>query len=231
MRRFYKEAAAAAVADGFEVRLDDRPVLTPAKARLVVPTLALAQAIAAEWQAQEKKIVPATMPMTQLASTTLDLTGRGRDAVVEQLAAYVGTDLVCYRAGQVEVLTHREGRVWQPLVEWAALRYDAVLEVGYGVMPRPQPEASCRALRAAVAACGDWLLTALQLATTTSGSLVIGLALVEGRVDAAQAFDAAQLHETYQIETWGDDPEATRQRIGIRADLEAARRFADLLAT
>jgi len=169
------------------------------------------------------------MPLTQLASTTLDLTGRQRQTVIDQVAAYAGTDLVCYRVEHPAELAAREAAVWQPLLDWVALGFDAALQVGRSLMPRPQPDGACAALRAAVAAYDDWLLTALQLATTAAGSLVIGLALIERRIDAGQAFEASELHESYQLERWGEDSDATRRRAALAADLNAARRFADLL--
>ena len=149
--------------------------------------------------------------------------------MVEQVAAYASTDLLCYRVEHPEELTLREAQIWQPLLDWAALRYDAVLHVVVGIMPRIQPEGACRALAAAVAAYDAWRLTALQTATTGCGSLVIGLALLEGRIDATQAFEASQLHESYQIERWGEDHESTQRREALRADLIDIRRFADLV--
>ena len=230
MKRFYEQAEAGETADGFQVLLDGRPVRTPAKAAMALPTRALAEAVAAEWRAQETEIRPPTMPLTQLASTTLDLTIRQREAVIDQLAAYAGTDLVCYRVDHPPELVAREGQAWQPLLDWAALRHDAALLAVSGIMPREQPEGARRALRAAVAAVDDWTLTALQTTVTACGSLVIGLALIEGRIDAAGAFEASQLHESYQIERWGEDHESTRHRAALRADIADVRRFAELLA-
>ena len=229
MKKFYQSATASEVESGFAVHLDARPVRTPAKMLLVLPTRALAEAIAAEWQAQEETIRPTTMPLMQLASTTLDLTTRQRDAVIRQVAAYAGTDLLCYRVERPEDLIAREAATWQPLLEWTTARFGAALEVGRGVMPRSQPDDACAALRAAVAAYDDWRLTALQLATTAAGSLVIGLALMEERLDSERAFEASELHETYQIERWGEDPESIRRRSALKADLKAARLFFDLL--
>ncbi len=229
MKRFYQEVSVVATEVGFAVHLDNRPVRTPAKALLTLPTGALAEAIAVEWRAQAQDIRPATMPLMQLASTTLDLTSRQRHSVIEQVAAYAGTDLVCYQVERPEELRAREAVVWQPLLDWVADHFGAVLETGRGLMPRPQPESARAALRAAVAACDDWRLTALQLATTSAGSLVIGLALIKGRLDPGQAFEASELHETYQLDRWGEDPDAARRRRALAVDLEAARRFSDLL--
>ena len=229
MKRFYQEVSVVATEVGFAVHLDNRPVRTPAKALLTLPTGALAEAIAVEWRAQAQDIRPATMPLMQLASTTLDLTSRQRHSVIEQVAAYAGTDLVCYQVERPEELRAREAVVWQPLLDWVADHFGAVLETGRGLMPRPQPESARAALRAAVAACDDWRLTALQVATTGCGSLVVGLALVEGRLDAEAAFEASQLHESYQIERWGEDHEATKRRAALRIDIADTRRFVDLL--
>ena len=230
MKRFYKEVTVAPAADGFDIRLDGRPVRTPAKAAMILPGAALADAVAAEWREQGEDIRPATMPLTALVSTTLDLTRNQREAVVAQLAAYAGTDLVCYRVAHPAELAAREARVWQPLLDWAALRYDAVLKVVTGIMPESQPEGACRALAAAVAAHDDWRLTALQVTVSACGSLVIGLALVEGRIDAAAAFEASQLHESFQIERWGEDPEAAKRRAALKDDIDGAARFLRLLA-
>lgn len=230
MKRFYKEATAGESPEGFQVLLDGRPVRTPAKALLIPPTRALAQAIAEEWRVQETDIRPLTMPLTQLASTTIDLTIRQREAVIDQLAAYAGTDLVCYRVDHPAELVEREGLVWQPLLDWAALRHDAALMAVSGVMPREQPEGARRALRAAVAAVDDWTLTGLQTVVTACGSLVIGLALIEGHIDADRAFEACQLHESHQIERWGEDAESTAKRAALRQDLADTRRFVELLA-
>ena len=231
MKRFYKQVAAAGAEGGFQVLLDGRPVRTPAKAPMILPTSALAGAVADEWQAQGEQIRPSTMPLTSLASTTLDLTIKQRDAVVGQLAAYARTDLLCYRVDHPAELVAREGQLWQPLLDWAALRYDAALHVVVGIMPREQPDGACRALAAAVAGYDDWRLTALQVATTGCGSLVVALALVEGRIDAAEAFEASQLHESYQIERWGEDHEATKHRARLRADIADTCRFVDLLGS
>ena len=230
MKRFYKEVTVGEAAGGFQVLLDGRPVRTPAKAPMILPGRALAEGIAAEWEAQGEEIRPVTMPLAALTSTTLDLTGKQRDAVVDQLAAYARTDLLCYRVDNPAELAAREAELWQPLLDWAALRYDAALHVVVGIMPREQPEGACRALAAAVAAYDDWRLTALQTATTGCGSLVIGLALVERRIDAEEAFEASQLHESYQIERWGEDHEAAARRAALRADIADIRRFVELLA-
>lgn len=232
MKRFYKTTSvepAPAEAGGFEVRLDNRPIRSPAKAPLVFKSWPLAQAVAAEWEAQAEDIDPNAMPLMQLASTAVDLIGKGRQAIVDGVAAYAETDLLCYRAEHPKALVERQAQAWQPLLDWAALRYDAPLHVNAGLMPKPQPPDALRALRHAVEAYDDWTLSALQTATGSCGSLIVALALVEGRIDAEEAFAVSQLDETFQIEAWGEDPEATKRRAALRADINACRRFVDLL--
>ncbi|MEI6984546.1 MAG: ATP12 family protein [Rhodospirillaceae bacterium] len=228
MRRFYQQATFTEIDGGFQVLLDAKPVRTPSKAPLVLRLAGLAGAIAAEWQAQDQEVLPGTMPLMQLASTTIDLTARQRPEVIDQLAAYAATDLLCYRVANPADLVARENLIWQPLLDWAALRFNAALLVHVGVMPCSQPEGACRALRNAIESRDDWMLTALQSVTTGCGSLVIGLALIEGRVSPEEAFEASQLHENFQIEQWGADEESGRRQQALKADIMQVRRFIDL---
>jgi chaperone required for assembly of F1-ATPase len=230
VKRVYATVDIHATADGWGIFVDGKPVRTPAKRELAVPTQPLAAAIAAEWDAQRPDIRPATMKLTRLAATVIDRTARQRDAVIAEIAGYAGTDLVCYRADHPPALAARQHATWQPLIDWAALRYDAPLAVTAGVIPLAQPQTSLKALAAAVAEHDDFRLTALHDATAACGSLVIALALVEGRLDAAAAFAAAQLDESFQIEAWGEDFEAAERRRNIAADIDAAGRFVALLA-
>jgi chaperone required for assembly of F1-ATPase len=229
MKRFYKKAGTVPAAHGHGVTLDGRLVKTPGKRDLVVPGAALAVAVAAEWDAQQGEIRPAAMPLTRLAGTTIDRHPAQRQAVVRQVAAYAGTDLVCYRAARPPALAARQEAVWQPLIDWAAGRYAAPLVVTAGVFPASQPAASLAAFAAAVAEYDDFALTALHAATAACGSLVTALALLERRLDAAAAFAASQLDESFQIEGWGEDAEQAQRRAAIAADIAAAARFLALL--
>lgn len=231
MKRVYRSVAVVPADGGFEVRLDSRALRTPARNPLALPTAALAGAIAAEWDAQGDTVVPATMPLTQIASTAVDVIGHSRDAVVGGVAGYAETDLLCYRAEHPAELAERQAQAWQPLLDWATLRFDARLAVCTGLMPRPQPPDAVRALRRAVEAHDDWSLSALQVVTGACGSLVVALALIDGRLDAEAAFTVSQVDETFQIEHWGEDAEATARRAGLQADIAAARRFVDVLRT
>jgi chaperone required for assembly of F1-ATPase len=229
MKRAYKQVAAGPVDGGWGVALDGRPMRTPGKNPLALPTAALAAAIAAEWDAQQDEIRPASMPLTRLAATAIDRTAPQRDKVVDEIAGYAGTDLVCYRADHPPALAARQQAAWQPLIDWAALRYDAALAVTCGVIPTRQPPAALKAFAAAVAALDDFRLTALHALTATCGSLVIALAVLEDRLDAGTAFAASQLDETFQIEAWGEDAETAARRQALADDIAAASRFLKLL--
>lgn len=229
MKRVYKQVTTRPAAGGWSIALDGRPMRTPGKNDLVVPTEALAAAIAEEWDAQQTEIRPATMPLTRLAATAIDRTAVQRDRVVAETADYAGTDLVCYRADHPPALAARQHAAWQPLIDWAALRYDAALAVTSGVIPTPQSPATLKAFARAVAALDDFRLTALHTLTAACGSLVVALALLEGRLDAETAFAVSQLDETFQIEAWGEDAEAAGRRRALAADIEAAARFIALL--
>jgi chaperone required for assembly of F1-ATPase len=228
MKRFYKKTEVVPAAGGQGIALDGRLVKTAGKHDLIVPSLALATAVAAEWDAQHGEIRRERMPLTRLAGTTIDRNSTQREAVVRQIADYAETDLVCYRATHPPALAARQQAVWQPLIDWAVERYRAPLSVTTGVIPASQPAASLAAFAAVVAAHDDFSLTALHAATTTCGSLVIALALLDGRLDAAAAFAAAQLDESFQIEAWGEDKEQAERRAALAAEIAAAARFIEL---
>ena len=229
MKRFYKKAEPVPAAGGHAVALDGSLVKTAGKRDLIVPGLALAAAVAAEWEAQQGEIRWEAMPLTRLAGATIDRSAAQRDAVVRQVAHYAGTDLVCYRAAHPPALAALQQAVWQPLIDWAVDRYGAPLAVTTGVIPASQPAASLATFTEAVAEYDDFSLTALHAATAACGSLVIALALLEGRLDADEAFAASQLDESFQIEAWGEDTEQAERRAALAAEIAAAARFISLL--
>lgn len=228
MKRFYKTVSVVEADGGFAIALDGRPVRTPAKSPLSVPTAGLAEAIAAEWSAQDDEVKPLSMLLTRLASTAIDKVPAERARFVEELVGYSESDLLCYRAEHPPELVARQEASWQPLLDWVAERYAAPLKVIQGVMPQPQPTETVAALRAAVEAHDDWRFTALYSAATVAGSLVIALALLDWRLGADEAFELSQLDESFQIEQWGLDAEAERRREAIRAELRAVAEFLDL---
>lgn len=230
MQRFYESVTVETLepASAFAVLLDRKPVQTPARSPLQVPSAALAQAIAAEWEAQGDKIVVARMPLTQIAATALDRVSPDSKTYARQIAAYGETDLVCYRSDRPQGLVARQMAVWQPLVDWATEVFSAPLVVTDGVTPVAQPPASVVALRDAVVAHDLFEMSALGQATTASGSLIIALALSHGRIGADTAFEAGYLDETWQAEKWGLDEEAEARLQTARADLKTAAQFFEL---
>lgn len=231
MKRFYKDAAVDEGEGGFRVLLDGRPMRTPVKATLVVPTRSLAEAIAAEWAGVPDKaeINAAHLPLTRLAATGIDRVVARRAEVIADTAKYAGSDLLCYRATAPDSLVKLQDEQWQPLLDWAAERYGARLVIAEGIGFVEQAEEAKAKLHEAVSAHGDLALSALYNLTHTAGSVVIALAVSDGRLDAAGAFAAAQMDELYQVDRWGDDPLAEKHREGVRKDIEASARFLALL--
>lgn len=224
-RRFWADAAVAAAAGGWQVLLDGRAVRTPAKALLVLPTRAMAKAVAGEWQAQGAEVAPATMPMTRMANTAVDGVGPRHAAVVAALAEWGGSDLLCYRAEGPAALVARQAAGWDAWLDWAADALGARLAVTTGLMPVAQPPAALAALRAAVAAQDAFRLTALHDLVTIPGSLVLGLAVAAGRLTADDAFALSRIDEDWQAELWGRDAEAAESAARKQADMAAAGRF------
>jgi chaperone required for assembly of F1-ATPase len=232
VKRFYRKAAFASAADGldgFALLLDGRPVRTPARAALVVPTARLAEAIAAEWNAQRDRVDPRSMPLTGLANAAIDRAAPDPTTFAAGLAAYGETDLLCYRAEAPQALVHRQSMLWDPLLAWARRRFDAGLETVAGIVHRPQPAAALDRLGSAVAAMDAFSLAALSPLVTISGSLVIALALSEGAVSTGEAWAATTLDEAWQAENWGEDELAAAVLEARRREFEAAGFFLSLL--
>lgn len=228
-RRFYKSVTVQSAGDGFAVTLDDRALKTPARRRLVLPTEPLALAVAEEWAGQGDRIKPLTMPLTRLAYTALDLLAEDPSKAIDEAAAYAGTDLVCYRATRPAQLVRLQEEGWQPLLDWLARRYDVALAVTSGVIAVRQSDEALARLKAVVAARDPLRLAALHALTTACGSLVIALAVAEGEIAAARAFDLAHIDETVQAEQWGEDAEAAAARDAVHEDIVATGRFLTLL--
>jgi len=207
-KRFWKEASVDAGAQDFGVMLDGRPLRTPAKAELRVPTRAMAQAITAEWDAQEGVIRPETMPVTRSANAAIDKVSVQFDEVVDLLAEYGGTDLLCYRADGPEELILRQAQAWDVLLNWAEGEYGVRLKVTSGVIPVDQDAAALARLRAELAALSPFALAAMHDLISLTGSLILGLAVARGRLDAQQAWDLSRIDEDWQSEQWGADEDA-----------------------
>ena len=229
MKRFWKEASVAREGGSWGIALDGRPVRTPQRAPLAVANPALAEAIAAEWQAQGETIDPAAMPMTGLTNAAIDLALPDPAAFAEPVAAYAATDLLCYRDDRDALLQAEQAAAWNPLLAWAEARYGVEFEMTRGILPIDQPPATVTALRAAVLALDPWRMTALTPLVTIGGSLVAGLAMVEGAFGTEDLWSAVSLDEQYQERRWGADALAQAQRAAHKRDWDNAVRFLGLL--
>ncbi|MHA7876712.1 ATP12 family chaperone protein [Roseivivax sp.] len=223
MRRFWSEAQTEAVEGGFRVLLDGRPIKTPAKAALVVPTEAYAAAIAAEWQAQGDEVDPTSMPITRSANAAIDKLRVQRAEVADMLAAYGDSDLLCYRADAPVELVARQAETWDPYLDWAEARYGARLAPRTGIMHAPQAATALEALRAEVHRIDDFGLAAFHDLVSLTGSLVLGFAAAEGQEPEA-IWAASRLDETWQEEQWGVDEEAAELAARKKAQFQDALR-------
>jgi chaperone required for assembly of F1-ATPase len=224
-RRFWTTARAVPVEGGFAVHLDARPVRTPLKAPLVLPTLDLAEAVAAEWQAQDGKVNPETMPFTRTANSAIDKVAPQMDAVAAMLAAYGGSDLLCYRAEGPPDLIVRHAEAWDPILIWALEALGADLLVTAGVIHVEQPPESLTRLHQKVAAQTPFQLAAFHDLVALSGSLVLALAVTEGRLTADEAWRLSRIDEDWQISLWGEDEEASEVAARKHAAFVQADRF------
>lgn len=228
MKRFYTDVTVVAEEGGHAIRLDGRPVRTPARASLTLPTAALADAIAQEWRAQGEEVDPASMPMTGLANAAIDHVAPNRVSFAEGVARYAQSDLLCYRANGPDTLVARQAAAWDPLLDWARGRYDVTFAVTQGIIPVPQPDETLDRLGAAVVALDPFILTGLSTLVTLSGSLVCALAVVEGGHEISAIWEAAEIDEAWQVEQWGEDAEAAARSVRRADDFATAGAFCAL---
>jgi len=209
-KRFWKEARVEKAEGGYTVALDARPLKTPLKRPLIVPSKALAAEISAEWQAVEGKLDTSTMPYTQFAHAGLDQAVDERREIIAKTALYGETDLLCYRAEAPQELVKRQAEAWDPLLDWCAETLDAPLTPTSGIVHLAQPEASLKALASHVQPFHGFALKALYDWVTISGSLVLGLAIAQKRLTAAEGWALSRVDENWQEEQWGVDDEAKK---------------------
>ena len=209
----------------FAVQLDGRAVRTPGKNIVSLATQSLADEVAGEWQAQEDHINPESMPLTQIACTVIDRVSPNMSEIVEQLCGYAGSDLLCYRVDQPKDLAERQEASWQPVLNWLAETHQATLSVTTGIIHVEQPQTAIDALRTYIQTLTPIQLTCLTLQTQAMGSLGLGLAVLDGFLDADAAVDAAQLDEVHQAEQWGEDREALQRLRILRAEVQDAAKF------
>ncbi|MFN3994425.1 MAG: ATP12 family chaperone protein [Tabrizicola flagellatus] len=207
-RRFWTTASAVPAEGGFAVHLDTRPLRTPRKALLVLPTTALAEAVAAEWQAQGDRVDPASMPFTRMANSAIDTVAPEFDVIARMVGDYGGSDLLCYRAEGPEALVRRQAEAWDPLLDWCASTLGAPLRTTAGVVHVAQPETSLAALRDLVGGMTAFRLAAFHDLVALSGSLVLALALTRGRLGVDEAWRLSRIDEDWQVSQWGQDEEA-----------------------
>lgn len=237
MKRFYErvsvertqeEGANRAV---YVIALDGRIVKSPAKADLFLPTQALAEAVADEWQSQGEQIVPASMPMMTLVSTAVDRVIPQKDAVAAEAASYAASDLLCYRADAPAELVKAQTEGWDPVLAWATQQYEVAFEVTQGVMPVAQPNATLMILAREAGRFDAFALTAVHTLTAALGSFILALAVVEGELDIERAVTLSQIDEDHQAALWGRDEEALQRREKIKADSLSAAAYLSLLST
>jgi chaperone required for assembly of F1-ATPase len=228
-KRFYKSVTVARRDKGFAVLLDGRSIKTPKKKDLVLPTKALADAVAAEWAAQTGRIDPDTMPLTRIANTAIDAVADHMREVAADIAAFAGSDLLCYRATAPEGLVTRQKAHWNPVLDWARDALGAGLSLAEGVVHVAQPKEALAGIERALEALDPFRLASLHVMTTLTGSALIALAHARGRLNLEDAWAAAHVDEDWQIEQWGRDAEADARRTKRFAEFEAASRLMTLL--
>lgn len=220
-KRFYQAAGVEEAEDGFAVLLDGKPVKTPRRRTLTAPTAPLAQSIAGEWNAQKDAIDPARMPLTRLANAVIDAVADAPDAVAAEVAHYLGSDLVCYRAEAPEELVAAQAAAFDPVLAWAHEVLGARFVAVAGVMHAPQPPPAIAAARAAIPQ-DPWRLGAVSSATALTGSALLALMLAQGARDAAAVWTIAHVDEDWQMTQWGRDQIALARRDFRYAELQAA---------
>ncbi|MEE2566906.1 ATP12 family chaperone protein [Hyphobacterium marinum] len=224
-KRFYKAAGTTPADGGFAVTLDGRPVRTVMKRPLVLPTKKLAEAVAAEWDAQGERVDPPSMPLTRLSNVTVDQAGERRDAFIAEVLKYAETDLLRHRADGPGELVETQTRVWQPFLDWAEQDLGAHLPAVTGILPADTRPEALDALKARAEIYDDWRLTALVQAASLSCSAVLGFALVEGKADGETVFAASRVDEDFQASQWGEDSEAAAAAAVLKGELQACARL------
>ena len=230
MKRFWKEVTAAHSDGAWQVALDGRPVRTPARAPLVLPTSALAEAVAEEWRSCGETIDPRSMPLTGLANAAIDRVAPDPEAFAKSLSQYAASDLFCYRAEFPVPLVEAQAELWDPLLTWSRRRFDIDFSVTTGVLPIDQPPATLTRLAHEVARLSPFPLAALAPLVTVGGSLVAALGLLEGHVSTNEAWEAVSLDERWQLQEWGSDAEAEKAMAARERDFRAGAKLLALLA-
>lgn len=225
MKRFYKDVAVDRTAEGWRILLDGKPVKTPGRNDLILPQARLVDVIAGEWRAQTDEITPLSMPMLRMANTVIDGVTPNREFVIAAILRFGEHDAICHRAGYPADLVARQREAWTPMLDWTASRYGARLETVMGLGEITQPPETLEKLRDAVAAHDDFALAALHVMASITGSLVLALALADGVINPAQAFQMSRLEEDHQAAQWGQDAEASVRAQALAREMDVAMAF------
>ena len=220
-KRVYTSAGVGEADGEYAITLDGKPIRTPSGRQVIVPARAIADAIAAEWNAQAETIDPLTMPLTRLANSVVEGVVDKIDAVADDIAKYLGSDLLFYRAGHPEALVAREAAHWDPILFWAADTLGAHFILAEGIVHVRQPETAIAAARAALPA-DAWSIAALHVLTSLTGSALLALALFHDVIDQDQVWAAAHVDEDWNSEKWGVDEEVAARRAARLVDFRAA---------
>ncbi len=222
MKRFYKQVAIAPVEGGFGVLLDGRPVKTPARNVLALPTEKLAAAIAAEWQGQGEEVAATSMPLLRLANSVIDGVITNREAVIDAILRFGENDLLCYRAHQPPDLVARQRQGWDPVLNWVRQHHGVQMTVAEGLTHIDQTPEALAGLRRVLETFDAFTLGGLHVVASITGSTVLALAVAEGGIFGAQAFELSRIDEIYQAEKWGEDAEAVKRTIALAHELDKA---------
>lgn len=231
MKRFWTEVRVERGEGGYGILLDGRPVRTPARNALLLPTAALADAVADEWRGVVETLRPDAMPMTGMANAAIDVVAPDVAGFAGTLARYAGTDLTCYRAEGPQPLVARQVAAWEPMLKAVEARHGLLFRRTAGILPVAQPEETLAKVQACLNGLDAWRLVALQPVVVISGSVVLGLALLDGVVTAEACFASACIDDDWQVEQWGTDTAAAAQQAARRRDFMAAARFLQLSST
>ena len=229
MKRFWKEVATSSGKNAFGITLDGKPIKTPAGAELLVPNANLAEAIAKEWNEQGENVEPYSMPMFQFSLTALDRVAPQRHVIIDEIASYGASDLLCYREAQDRNLKQHQQKVWQPYLAWFEEQFEVSLSVTEGVMPISQSPQAIKRMGEIVAKYDNFALAGLHSLTTLTGSLVLGMAVAKEYVSAEKVTAAAFLDMLWQQEKWGADEEAEQLLLARIESLLEAERYLALL--
>ena len=218
-KRFWKNVHVVPSEARYLIKLDDKILKTPAKRQMELPTEALAKKVASEWDEQVEEIDPTTMPFTKSANAALDKVSEQFEEVGSLLGEYGDTDLLYYRADSPPELQKRQKIGWDPIVKWAENTFKVKINCGTGIVYIPQNEQMFSEIRIKISNLSIFELTAFYDMVSITGSLILGLAIINGRLSAEEAYQLSRVDELWQLEQWEDSAEGSfttfRRRLRI----------------